>query len=55
MKKILIVYLFILFFVNNYSYGELKIEYKVGEEIITNYDILNERLFNISRTKFKGI
>lgn len=44
MKKYkLLIYLFILFFVNNYSYGELKIEYKVGEEIITNYDILNER------------
>ena len=48
MKKYkLLIYLFILFFVNNYSYGELKIEYKVGEEIITNIDILEEKKYLI--------
>ena len=37
----LIIFLFILF--PNISIGKIEIKYKIGDEIITNIDILNEK------------
>ena len=50
-KLRLLLNIILLFFINEFSYAEFKIKYKVGEEIITNYDIqIEKKLFNFFKT-----
>ena len=50
-----IIFFYILLF-TTYSYGsQIKIIYKIDDEIITNLDILRKKLFNIFKTKIKSI
>lgn len=46
-KLRLLLNIILLFFINEFSYAEFKIKYKVGEEIITNYDIQIEKNYLI--------
>ena len=39
--------LFFVFFVCSFTYSQIKIKYKIGDEIVTNIDILNERNYLI--------
>ena len=48
MKKIKLVALFLLaVFISSTSYSQIKIKYKIGNEIVTNIDILNEKNYLI--------
>ncbi len=48
MKKINLVTLFLLaLFISSTSYSQIKIKYKIGNEIVTNIDILNEKNYLI--------
>ncbi len=48
MFKFSIILCFLLIFLNiNTSYSQIKIRYKIGNEIITNIDIVNERNYLI--------
>ena len=49
----LIIFLFILF--PNISIGKIEIKYKIGDEIITNIDILNEKIIYFFKTRLKNI
>ena len=42
-KLKLIIIIFLNFIFTNNTIGEIKINYKIGDEIITNIDILNEK------------
>ena len=55
-KLRLLLNIILLFFINEFSYAEFKIKYKVGEEIITNYDIQIEKNYLIFlRPNFKKL
>ena len=45
----LFIIFLLVFFVNLNVQADIKIKFKVGEDIITNIDILKEKLFNIFR------
>ena len=45
--------LIILFFFYSELNAKVEIKYKIGEEIITNIDILNEKIFSFFKTEFK--
>ncbi|MDC3043712.1 peptidylprolyl isomerase [Candidatus Pelagibacter sp.] len=55
-KLRLLLNIVLLFLINEFSYAEFKIKYKVGEEIITNYDIQVEKNYLIFlRPNFKKL
>ena len=47
MLKVQFLIFFIIFFKSSVSFSQIQIKYKIGEEIITNVDILNERKYLI--------
>ena len=47
MLKVQFLIFFIIFFKSSVSYSQIQIKYKIGDEIITNVDILNERKYLI--------
>ena len=44
--KVILLLIFIILF-NNYANSQIVIKYKVGDEIITNLDIINEKNYLI--------
>ena len=47
MLKVHFLIFFLIFFKSSVSFSQIQIKYKIGEEIITNVDILNERKYLI--------
>ena len=47
MLKVHFLIFFLIFFKCSVSFSQIQIKYKIGEEIITNVDILNERKYLI--------
>ena len=47
MLKVYFLIFFLIFFKSSVSFSQIQIKYKIGEEIITNVDILNERKYLI--------
>ena len=47
MLKVHFLIFFFIFFKSSVSFSQIQIKYKIGEEIITNVDILNERKYLI--------
>ena len=45
MLKVHFLIFFLIFFKCSVSFSQIQIKYKIGEEIITNVDILNERKY----------
>ena len=47
MLRVYFLIFFLIFFKSSVSFSQIQIKYKIGEEIITNVDILNERKYLI--------
>ena len=47
MLRVHFLIFFLIFFKSSVSFSQIQIKYKIGEEIITNVDILNERKYLI--------